>query len=184
MTDLRRQLSDANAAVFASLDLPLDHARVTVSDRPDLADFQSNGALAVSKIAKLPPREVATRIMQGLSGHALIGGIDIAGPGFINLQLRDAARQCMALAERGTASTADERTYIRVQIATLMEHCRQAIRTVCEASGSSAHALDNPLQRALRDINVMASHVVYDLDMALELRGRTLVGLPPNTALT
>jgi hypothetical protein len=30
----------------------------------------------------------------------------------------------------------------------------------------------------------MASHVVYDLDMALELRGRTLVGLPPNTALT
>lgn len=98
--------------------------------------------------------------------------------------LRDAARQCMVLAERGTASTADERTYIRVQIATLMEHCRQAIRTVCEASGSSAHSLDNPLQRALRDINVMASHVVYDLDMALELRGRTLVGLPPNTALT
>jgi arginyl-tRNA synthetase len=87
MTDLRRQLSDANAAVFASLDLPLDHARVTVSDRPDLADFQSNGALAVSKIAKLPPREVAMRIMQGLSGHALIGGIDIAGPGFINIRV-------------------------------------------------------------------------------------------------
>ena len=87
MTDLRRQLSDANAAVFASLDLPLDHARVTVSDRPDLADFQSNGALAVSKIAKLPPREVATKIMQGLSGHALIGGIDIAGPGFINIRV-------------------------------------------------------------------------------------------------
>jgi arginyl-tRNA synthetase len=65
----------------------LDHARVTVSDRPDLADFQSNGALAVSKIAKLPPREVATRIMQGLSGHALIGGIDIAGPGFINIRV-------------------------------------------------------------------------------------------------
>jgi arginyl-tRNA synthetase len=87
MTDLRRLLSDANAAVFASLDLPLDHARVTVSDRPDLADFQSNGALAVAKIAKLPPREIATRIMQGLSGHALIGGIDIAGPGFINIRV-------------------------------------------------------------------------------------------------
>ena len=87
MTDLRRQLSDANAAVFASLDLPLDHACVTVSDRPDLADFQCNGALAVSKIAKLPPREIASRIMQGLSGHALIGGIDIAGPGFINIRV-------------------------------------------------------------------------------------------------
>ena len=90
MTDLRRQLSDANAAVFASLDLPLDHARVTVSDRPDLADFQSNGALAVSKIAKLPPREVATRILQGLKDHPLVGGIDIAGPGFINIRVSEA----------------------------------------------------------------------------------------------
>lgn len=90
MTDLRRRLSDANTAVFASLDLPLDHARVTVSDRPDLADFQSNGALAVSKIAKLPPREVATKILQGLKDHPLIGGIDIAGPGFINIRVSDA----------------------------------------------------------------------------------------------
>ncbi len=98
--------------------------------------------------------------------------------------LRDAARQTMALADRRIPSTADERTYIRVQIASAMDHCRAAIRTVCVASGSSAHALDNPLQRALRDVNVMASHVVYDLDMALELRGRSMIGLPPNTALT
>ncbi len=32
-------------------------------DRPDLADFQSNGALGVAKQAKANPREVATRIM-------------------------------------------------------------------------------------------------------------------------
>ena len=100
MTDLRRQLSDANAAVFASLDLPLDHARVTVSDRPDLADFQSNGALAVAKIAKQPPREVATRILQGLKDHPLVGGIDIAGPGFINIRVSDAGLTRRALFAR------------------------------------------------------------------------------------
>ncbi|MBL8555972.1 MAG: hypothetical protein JNL41_16970 [Phenylobacterium sp.] len=98
--------------------------------------------------------------------------------------LRDAARQVMALAGQGRPSTAEQRIHLRVQIAWVMEACRRAIREVCEGSGSSAHALDNPLQRALRDVNVMASHVVYDMDLALELQGRALVGLPPNTALT
>lgn len=98
--------------------------------------------------------------------------------------LRDSARQCMKLAERGTPSTPDERTYIRIQISTAVEACRKAIRTASEGAGSSAHALDNPLQRALRDVNVMASHVVYDKDLVRELRGRAMVGLPPNTALT
>lgn len=98
--------------------------------------------------------------------------------------LRDAARQVMVVANQGSPSTAEQRIHLRVQIAWVMDACRRAVREVCEASGSSAHALDNPLQRALRDVNVMASHVVYDLDLALELQGRALVGLPPNTALT
>ncbi len=38
-------------------------------------------------------------------------------------------------------------------------------------------------QRALRDINTMSSHVVYDLDTVLEQQGRAMVGLPPNTVL-
>jgi len=97
--------------------------------------------------------------------------------------LRDAARQTMDLARRGGPFTADDRIALRVQIAFVMEASRKAVRLVCEGAGSSAHALSHPLQRALRDINVMSSHVVYDMDLALELHGRSLVGLPPNTAL-
>jgi hypothetical protein len=41
----------------------------------------------------------------------------------------------------------------------------------------------SPLQRALRDVNVMASHVVYDFDGATELLGRSLIGLSPNTPI-
>ncbi|HRD47535.1 MAG TPA: hypothetical protein PLF78_13750, partial [Caulobacter sp.] len=40
MTDLRRSLSEAVAAVFAAQGLPQELGRVTASDRPDLADFQ------------------------------------------------------------------------------------------------------------------------------------------------
>ena len=97
--------------------------------------------------------------------------------------LRDAARQCMDLARRGGPFTGEERIHLRVQIAFVMAAARKAVRLVCEGAGSSAHARSHPLQRALRDINVMSSHIVYDMDLALELYGRSLVGLPPNTGL-
>lgn len=101
-----------------------------------------------------------------------------------DILLRDAARQTMEIANQAAPSTAEQRIHVRLQVAWAMDACRRAIREVCEGAGSSAHALDNPLQRALRDVNVMASHVVYDMDLALELQGRALVGLPPNTVLT
>ena len=91
MTDLRRQLTDANTAVFADLGLPVEYARVTASDRPDLADFQSNGAMAVAKIARQPPREIAVGIREKLTGHPLLASIDIAGVGFINFRVSDTA---------------------------------------------------------------------------------------------
>ncbi len=99
------------------------------------------------------------------------------------LLIRDAGRGAMALARREGVAPVEERISLRAQIAYAMELCRAAIRIVCEASGSGAHFLDNPLQRALRDINVMSSHVVYDLDGATELHGRAMIGLPPNSPL-
>lgn len=98
------------------------------------------------------------------------------------LLLRDAGRQTLALGARGDAPVND-RISIRAQIAYAMKLCREAIQVACEGAGSSAHFLTSPLQRALRDINVMSSHVVYDLDAAQELHGRALIGLPPNSPL-
>ncbi|HVT25460.1 MAG TPA: acyl-CoA dehydrogenase family protein [Rhizomicrobium sp.] len=97
------------------------------------------------------------------------------------LLVRDAGRKNVALGQSGKLAEVEERISLRIQIAYAMDLCRTAIRLACEASGSSAHFLDNPLQRALRDINVMSSHVVYDLDGASELHGRALIGLPPNS---
>jgi alkylation response protein AidB-like acyl-CoA dehydrogenase len=97
--------------------------------------------------------------------------------------IRDVAKTLPRFGLRGRAAEPDERIALRMQIAYAMDLSRSAIRTVCEASGSSGHYLDNPLQRALRDINVMSSHVVYDLDVATELHGRALIGLPPNSPL-
>jgi len=51
MSDLKTGLGEAVAAAFAGLGLPPELGRVTASDRPDLADFQCNGALPAAKRA-------------------------------------------------------------------------------------------------------------------------------------
>ena len=99
------------------------------------------------------------------------------------LLLRDVGRRNVALGAIGKPVSADDRIALRLQVAYAMHEAREAVRIVCEASGASAHYTSNPLQRALRDLNTAASHVVFDLDMGLELRGRSMIGLPPNFPL-
>jgi arginyl-tRNA synthetase len=87
MSDLKGRLASAVASAFAAEGLAQDLARVTVSDRPDLADFQSNGALAAAKAAKANPREIAGRIAARLADDPRLEQVDVAGPGFINLRV-------------------------------------------------------------------------------------------------
>lgn len=95
--------------------------------------------------------------------------------------LREVGRRNVALASQEGLVRNEDRIALRAQVALAMDMCRRAIRLVVEGAGSSAHMTTSPLQRALRDINVMASHVVYDFDAATELHGRALIGLAPNT---
>lgn len=76
------------------------------------------------------------------------------------------------------------RLEMRVRLAEAVRMCRESVWLLAEAAGSSIHMLDNPLQRAVRDINTISSHIVFDVDTAYELHGRSLVGLPPNSLLT
>lgn len=75
------------------------------------------------------------------------------------------------------------RIALRARIAHAVAMCREAVAIVVESAGSRAQALDDPIQRASRDINTIGTHIVYDLDTAYELAGRSALGLPPNTAL-
>ena len=104
MSDLRSGLGEAVGAAFAALGLPAELGRVTPSDRPDLADFQCNGALAAAKAAKRNPREIATAVAAALEGHPMIASVEVAGPGFINFKAA-----APALSDRANALTVDSR---------------------------------------------------------------------------
>lgn len=87
MKDLASALSAANAAVFTELGLDPKHADVRRSDRPDLGEFQANGALAVAKAAGKKPQEVAQAVAAGWSATELAATPSIAGPGFLNFKV-------------------------------------------------------------------------------------------------
>ena len=91
MSSLTDILSEFVRDAFRAEGLPAEHAGVTPSNRPDLGQFQSNGALAVAKSQKRNPREIAEQIRGKLlaqHGNEL-RDVSLAGPGFVNLSLTD-----------------------------------------------------------------------------------------------
>jgi len=104
MTGLASELSAIAKAAFAVEGLSESFGDVQASDRPDLAQFQCNGALAAAKQAKTNPRAIAEKIAARLKTNPLFAKVEIAGPGFINLDVTDAA-----LAERAGTMAKDAR---------------------------------------------------------------------------
>lgn len=86
---LENELNGALGTIFKKLDLDEKFAFVKVSDRPDLSDFQCNGALALAKIAHNNPREIAALIADELQKIDFIEDVSVDGPGFINIKLKN-----------------------------------------------------------------------------------------------
>ena len=89
MKSIIQKLSDIVGQAFAAEGLDASFGRVVFSDRPDLAQFQCNGAMAAAKAAKQNPRAVAEKIIDHLQRNEIFQKVEIAGPGFINLTLKD-----------------------------------------------------------------------------------------------
>ena len=77
---------------FADAGYDASFGRVTVSNRPDLCQFQCNGALAAAKQYKCAPIQIANAVAQKLDA-ADFSKIEAVMPGFLNLNLSDAFLQ-------------------------------------------------------------------------------------------
>ena len=96
MTSLIAELSRIAGHAFAAEGLPEHFGQVQASDRPDLAQYQCNGALAAAKAAKTNPRAIAEKVAARLKADAIFSKVEIAGPGFLNLDLSDEALNAWA----------------------------------------------------------------------------------------
>jgi len=79
----------------SALPADLDFADVEVSPPRDPAhgDLASNAAMVLARPANMKPREIAERIVAELRSDPDIVGLEVAGPGFLNLRLRPALWQ-------------------------------------------------------------------------------------------
>ncbi len=96
MPDLSALLSAQAGDAFAALGLDPALGAVKRSDRPELADFQCNGAMAAAKAAGRKPQDIASDIVARWSAAAPDLELSFAGPGFINIKLADAALSAQA----------------------------------------------------------------------------------------
>jgi arginyl-tRNA synthetase len=88
---LLSHLSAITGQAFADIGLPADLGETVPSQRPELAQFQVNGAMAAGKAAGRAPREIALEVADRLSAHPDVARVEVAGPGFINITLDDEA---------------------------------------------------------------------------------------------
>jgi len=76
-------------AAFPELDQKPFRICVEPATQPEFGDYQCNTAMALAKHLKLPPRAVATKIIEHVPKIDCVARMEIAGPGFINIFLNN-----------------------------------------------------------------------------------------------
>ncbi|MCR4947505.1 MAG: arginine--tRNA ligase [Lachnospiraceae bacterium] len=89
MKKLLDNLTEELIKIFDELGYDNKFARVSFSNRPDLCEFQCNGAMALAKSLKRPPIEIAGEIAEKLSGNEIFKNVTAVAPGFLNMDLSD-----------------------------------------------------------------------------------------------
>ncbi|SDB12934.1 arginine--tRNA ligase [Eubacterium oxidoreducens] len=78
-------------AAFAACGYDTTYAKATISNRPDLCEFQCNGAMPLAKSAHKAPIMIAEEIAQRLKESVLFETVEAVKPGFLNLRLNKEA---------------------------------------------------------------------------------------------
>lgn len=92
MKALTQKLTDLFSDAFTAAGYDRSYGEVVPSSRPDLGDFQCNGALPAGGQHDENPRQIATDVVEALdtgAREAAFADVTVAGPGFINLRLKD-----------------------------------------------------------------------------------------------
>ena len=63
------------------------YVKVTVSNRPDLCEYQCNGAMAAAKAYKKKPIDIANEVVEKARESGMFSEINAVMPGFINLRI-------------------------------------------------------------------------------------------------
>jgi arginyl-tRNA synthetase len=89
MKMLIKRISNIVEETFEQNGYNRKYGTVTMSNRPDLCQFQCNGALPAAKQYKKAPIQIANEILEELKKIEVFQDVSVAGPGFININIKD-----------------------------------------------------------------------------------------------
>ena len=87
MESILEVLTKKFEAVFEKASYDKSYATVGVSNRPDLCEFQCNGAMSLAKLYKKKPLDIALDIVEKLKEDKAFSKLEAVPPGFINMSL-------------------------------------------------------------------------------------------------
>ena len=87
MKKLMEQMAEELSAAFEKAGYDPSYGKVTVSNRPDLCEFQCNGAMAGAKAYKKAPFMIADDVVAYLKDSKVFSMAEVVKPGFINLKV-------------------------------------------------------------------------------------------------
>ncbi len=90
MEKLITVISEKVSAAFEQAGFDPAYGRVTVSNRPDLCEYQCNGALPAAKLYRRAPIQIANEVAAKLNEDPAFSEVQAAMPGFLNLRLAPA----------------------------------------------------------------------------------------------
>lgn len=166
MNTLQYELTQIFADAFEQSGFSREAGAVKAADRPDLAQFQCNGALMVAKQAGKNPREVAEAIVAAIEDDR-IRELSIAGPGFINIHVSDSALQAHA----SQAIVAQPRTHEGEVV--VLEYSDPNPFKVLHAGHLYTSLVGNTMGRLLERGGAEVHHVNFGGDVGLHV-GKTM----------
>ena len=125
--------------------------RVTVSNRPDLCEYQCNGAMAGAKKYHKAPIMIANDVAEKLTDSAVFSEVSAVAPGFLNLKVKDSFvceyLKEMAAAEKFGVEPPEKKKNHRCRLRR-PQRCKAAPRrSSALRSHRRKHQADQPLQR-------------------------------------
>ena len=110
-------ITDEMKKAFAANGYDENFAKVTLSNRPDLCQYQCNGAMAAAKQYKMAPFQIAEKVVEAVKENDIFEKIEMVKPGFINITvsgklLVDFGKAMMTEEKFGIPAPEKERTVV------------------------------------------------------------------------
>ena len=90
MNTIIELISEEVKAAFHNAGYDASYGKVTLSNRPDLCEYQCNGAMAAAKAYRKAPIMIAKDVVENLADCQALESAEAVNPGFINLKVSGA----------------------------------------------------------------------------------------------